>query len=48
VKDKEFYATGTTQGLTLFGQDTCRGSGRFITITEGELDCLAVAEMFTC
>ena len=46
VKNKEFYATGSTQGLTLFGQDTCKGSGRFITITEGELDCLSVSEMF--
>lgn len=46
VKNKEFYATGSTQGLALFGQDTCKGSGRFITITEGELDCLSVSEMF--
>jgi len=48
VDGKSFYATGSTQGLTLFGQDTCRGSGKYITITEGELDCLAVAEMFSC
>jgi twinkle protein len=47
VEGKKFYSTGDTAGkLGLFGQDTCRGNGKFITITEGELDCLAVSEMF--
>jgi twinkle protein len=30
----------------LFGQKTCRGTGKFITVTEGELDALSVSEMF--
>ena len=36
------------EGVGLFGQNTCRGKGKFITITEGELDALSVAEMFDC
>jgi twinkle protein len=47
VEGKKFYSTGDTAGkLGLFGQDTCKGNGKFITITEGELDCLSVSEMF--
>lgn len=46
VKNKEFYSTGVNQNLILFGQDTCKGTGKYITITEGEIDCLAVSEMF--
>ncbi len=46
VQNKDFYATGTLQGVGLFGQNTCRGKGKFITITEGELDALSVSEMF--
>jgi len=49
VKSKDFFATGTmNEGVGLFGQNTCRGKGKFITITEGELDALSVAEMFDC
>ena len=46
VVGKKFSVTGNSENLGLFGQDTCSGKGKFITITEGELDCLAVAEMF--
>ena len=46
VQNKDFYATGSLQGVGLFGQNTCRGRGKFITITEGELDALSVSEMF--
>ena len=46
VEGKAFYSTGTNQNLVLFGQDTCKGTGKYVTITEGELDCLAVSEMF--
>ena len=47
VEDKQFTINGAYTGnLGLFGQETCRGSGKFITITEGELDCLSVSEMF--
>lgn len=46
TKDKTFYAKGNLQGAMLFGQKSCRGSGKFITITEGELDAASVSEMF--
>ena len=47
VKSKDFYATGDLgNGVGLFGQNTCSGRGKYITITEGELDCLSVSEMF--
>ena len=46
VQNKNFFCKGTSSGLGLFGQQICRGSGKFITITEGECDALAVAEMF--
>jgi twinkle protein len=43
---KKFQRTGTKDTAGLFGQNTCRGKGKYITITEGELDALAVSEMF--
>jgi len=43
---KNFASGGTSTGALLFGQPECRGSGKFITVTEGEVDCLSVAEMF--
>ncbi len=46
VQNKNFFATGTLQGTGLFGQQTCRGKGKYITITEGELDSLSVSEIF--
>lgn len=46
VANKDFFVTGSTEGVGLFGQQVCRGRGKFLTITEGELDCLSVAEMF--
>ena len=46
VKNKSFSYSGSAENVGLFGQDTCKGSGKFITVTEGELDCLAVSEMF--
>ena len=47
VADKQFTINGSYTGnLGLFGQETCRGLGKYITITEGELDCLSVSEMF--
>ena len=42
VDGKQFFGTGSMKDAQLFGQNTCRGKGKFITITEGELDCLAV------
>ena len=43
---KDFIWTGNRQDIGLFGQQTCRGKGKYITITEGEADALAVSEMF--
>jgi twinkle protein len=44
--DKDFTVEGTSSGALLFGQNTCRGHGKYLTITEGEVDCLSVSEMF--
>jgi twinkle protein len=46
VPNKAFYATGDLASAGLFGQNICRGRGKYITITEGELDALSVYEMF--
>ena len=44
---KDFYAPGgAPKDTMLFGQNKCSGRGKFITITEGELDCLSVSQMF--
>lgn len=43
---KKFPWTGDRTDIGLFGQQTCKGHGKFITVTEGELDCAAVDEMF--
>ena len=43
---KDFYWSGDRANTGLFGQQTCRGRGKYITITEGEADALAVSEMF--
>ena len=43
---KDFPWSGDRSGTGLFGQQTCKGRGKFLTITEGELDALAVSEMF--
>lgn len=46
VSPKDFYATGDLPSTGLFGQQGCRGKGKYITITEGELDAMSVYEMF--
>lgn len=47
VKAKDFHVTGDmTTNVGLFGQQTCKGKGKYITITEGEVDALSVSEMF--
>ena len=48
VEGKQFYVTGTLQDTQLFGQQTWKSGGKYVTITEGEADALAVAEMFDC
>lgn len=46
VKDKQFYSTGDLSNAGLFGQQAFREGGKYITLTEGELDAMAVNEMF--
>ena len=46
VSPKDFFATGKIGSTGLFGQQVCRGKGKYITITEGELDAMSVSEMF--
>lgn len=43
---KAFSWAGNRNNIGLFGQNTCRGKGKYITITEGELDALSVSDMF--
>lgn len=40
--DKHFYVTGDLAAAGLFGQQTCRTSGKLIVITEGELDAMSI------
>ena len=46
VDNKSFYATGGFDDSGLFGQQAFKAGGKYITITEGEADALAVNEMF--
>ena len=46
VETKNFYATGGFDNAGLFGQQAFKSGGKYITITEGEADALAVNEMF--
>ncbi len=45
VVDKGFRSTGDMKQAQLFGQNLFSGSGRYVTITEGELDALAAYQM---
>ena len=45
VNDKRFTIEGTIQGTGLFGQNLFKAGGKYITITEGECDAMAVYEM---
>ena len=46
VENKSFYATGGFDNAGLFGQQAFKSGGKYITITEGETDAMAVNEMF--
>ena len=47
VGSKQFFSEGDMHGAGLFGQHLFEGdNAKAITITEGELDALAVSEMF--
>mgnify|MGYP002700547878 FL=1 len=45
VNNKNFRVTGTFKGTGLFGEQLYKTGGKFLTITEGECDALAVAEL---
>ena len=42
---KDFRPSVAKIGLGLFGRNTCRPTANFLYITEGEEDCMAVAQM---
>jgi len=45
VQDKDFRIEGTVRDAELFGANTVRDKGKFITITEGECDAMAAYEL---
>ena len=45
VSTKDFYATGDLGTAGLFGQQSFAAGGKYITITEGEIDAMAAYEM---
>ena len=48
VEDKKFYSEGASSdgnNTTLFGQQLFKEGGKFITICEGEIDCLSTYQM---
>jgi len=47
VADKGFSWTGTSGGTQLFGQHLVPEGGKYITITEGELDAMSICEGLT-
>lgn len=44
--DKEFYWIGKSKDVDLFGSHLWRSGGKRIVITEGEIDCMTVAQVF--
>jgi twinkle protein len=44
--DKQFPWVGESKDVDLFGQHLCRGGGKRIVITEGEIDCLTISQAF--
>lgn len=46
VKTKSFLSSGSPKNTGLFGREACRGTGKFVTVTEGELDAMSAYEMF--
>ncbi len=43
---KQFSYLGSSDNVGFFGQETCSGKGKYLTLCEGELDCLSIAAMF--
>ena len=48
VKTKDFHAEGRLPQAGLFGQNQFRDGGKYITITEGELDAVSAYQMMGC
>jgi twinkle protein len=46
VKEKDFFWIGESKAVDLFGQHLWREGGDRLVITEGEVDCLSVAQVF--
>lgn len=46
TKDKKFAWIGNSKQLEMFGQHLWQTGGKRLVITEGELDCLSVAQVF--
>ena len=44
--EKKFRWTGNRENIGLFGQQSCKGRGKYVTITEGALDAMSVDQMF--
>ena len=46
--NKQFHWVGSPRGCELYGQHLWGGGGKKLVITEGEIDCLSVAQMQDC
>jgi len=44
--DKRFLFSGDTASTTLFGRQAFKAGGKYVTITEGELDAMSAHQMF--
>ena len=45
TNDKEFWAEGSIKDAGLFGQNLFPASGKYITLTEGEIDAMSIYQM---
>lgn len=45
LPDKKFIWLGNTANVSLFGQHLWKNGGRRLTITEGEIDCMSIAQV---
>lgn len=43
--DKQFRTLGNMRDAPLFGQHLCRNGGKYLTVTEGEIDALSASQM---
>ena len=46
VDEKKFFVEGNTSKAQLFGQHLFSAKGKYITVTEGEIDALSIYQMF--